>query len=341
MPAETPRRILIVSVNWLGDLIFMTPALRAVRKRFAGAHLACLVPPRGVPLLSGNPHLDEVIPLAETRRPAAWAALLRAAGHLREKRFDTAILFHRSFSRTVLAWAAGIPCRIGYRTRKRGWLLTRSAPAPKPDTLHKVEWFLHLLRQVGIPPDGHRYEPGVTRADEARARALLSELGIGSGEPVAALHVGANWKLKRWPAARFAELGDRLSARRNVKILFVGGASDLPLIRSVTDRMKCRPAVAAGKTSFPELGAVLKRVRVLVSNDSGPLHMAVAVGTPVVAVFGPTAPTLTGLPEGAQGATFFGSIGCPVPCYQLRCPVNLCMERVTVDQVLEAAERFL
>ena len=336
-----PKRILIVGVNWMGDIIFMTPAIRAIRRRFPDSHIACLVPPRGMDLLIGNPHLNEVIPLRESRGLGGlldgWPLIQR----LRSGRFDTAFLFHRSFSRTFAAWAAGIRSRIGTATWKRRWLLTEAvAPLPK-DSVHKAEGFLRLLEAVGIPCDGLRYEVGLSPEDHLAARNLLEGWEVGPRDRLVALHPGANWRLKRWPAENFAQLADALKARYQAKILFVGGAEDLPLVQGIVKRMRTRPLVATGRATFPQSGALLSRAALLISNDSGPLHLGVAVGTPVVGLFGPTPPGLTAPPKEAKAATLFGSIGCPVPCLQLQCPVNLCMSQITVEQVLEAAAPFL
>lgn len=339
---QTRKRILIVAVNWLGDLLFMTPAIRAIRRAFPESYIACGVPPRGLPLLKGNPHLNAVIPLQEgrgIRNLFHWGSMIR---RLRSHRFDTAFLFHRSFSRTAMVWLAGVPRRVGYRTWKRGWLLTEAVDPPENDSVHKVEWFLRLLSAVGIERDGVEYDAGTfSEHDEAAVNRLLEELGVRPGERVVALHAGANWHLKRWPAERFAELADQLSQRLGVAVLFVGGAGDRPLVEGIAGRMRTKPRVAAGRTTFPQLGVLLKRARLLISNDSGPLHLGLAVGTPVVALFGPTSPALTGPPQGTRAITLFGSIGCPVPCYWLACPKNLCLHEISVEQVLDAAQRLL
>ncbi len=334
-------RILVIGPNWMGDLIFMTPALRAIRRAFPESHLVCLAPARGLDLLKGNPHLNAVIEAPESRGVAGlfrWRGLVR---RLRAERFDTVFLFHRSFTRTFVGWAAGIPERIGYRTWKRAWLLTRAVDPPAPDSVHKAEWFLRMLKGAGVPSDGLAYEVGIFPEDRQAAAALLKEWGVRPEDRLVALHPGANWRLKRWPADHFARLGDALADRYRAKVIFIGDRTDLPLVDRIIRQMRSRPLVATGRTSFRQLGALLGRTRLLVSNDSGPLHLGVAVGTPVVALFGPTVPALTGPPQEARGMTLFGSIGCPVPCYRLDCPVNLCMSQITVEQALEAAGKFL
>ena len=335
------QRILLVSVNWLGDLLFLTPAIRAIRRAYPESFIAILSPRRGLDFLQGNPHLNAVIPMPEGRglpHLAGWLPLIR---RLRAERFDAAFLFHRSFTRAAVAWAAGIPERIGARTAKRGGLLTTAVEMPPPDTLHKVDWFLRLVEAAGIRPDGRHYDAGIRPEDSQAAGVLARELGIGSSDRVVALHAGANWLLKRWPARCFGQLADQLSERYGAKVLFIGGEGDRKLIDGICVQTRTRPMVCAGRTTFRQMGALLKRTRLLISNDSGPLHMGIAAGVPVIALFGPTDPKLTGPVNGAKAVTLFGSIGCPVPCYRLDCPANLCMEQITVEQVLAAAARFL
>lgn len=335
------RRILIVSVNWLGDLLFMTPAIRAIRRAHPDSFIAALSPRRSIDLLKGNPHLNEVIPMPEGRGIPHLLDWLPLARRLKAQRFDTAFLFHRSFTRAAAVWAAGIPERIGYRTAKRGWLLTASAPMPKPDSLHKVDWFLGVVEAAGIPADGRHYDAGILPEDERAAGALAQELGLLPSDKVVALHAGANWLLKRWPARNFGRLADALREKFGAKVLFIGGEGDLPLIEGIAKEMKSRPLVAAGKTTFRQMGALLRKTSLLISNDSGPLHMGMAAGVPVIALFGPTDPKLTGPVNGAKATTLFGSIGCPIPCYQQDCPANLCMQQITVDNVLAEAGKVL
>lgn len=341
MSASSRKRILLVCVNWMGDLLFMTPAIRAVRRAYPRSFIAALVPPRGIELMQAHPHLDEVILAGESRGIGGlfrWLGLVR---RLRLGRFDSAVLFHRSFTRALAVRLAGVPERIGYRTAKRARLLTTAVEPPPKDSVHKAAGFLALVSAAGIPSDGLRYDVGLLPQDHAAAQRLLQEWGVRPEETLVALHAGANWRLKRWPAARFAELGDELALRHRARVLLIGDRGDLPLAEKIRARMKTPPIVAAGRTSFRELGALLTRARLLVSNDSGPLHLGLAVGTPAVGLFGPTDPKLSGPPENGKAVSLFGSIGCPVPCYQLRCPANLCMHQISVGQVLDAAEKFL
>lgn len=333
--------ILIVGVNWLGDTLFMTPAIRAIRRRYPHAFLGCLVPPRCRELLVGNPHLDAVLCFDERGADRGAVGALRLIRRLRSYRFDRAFLFHRSFTRTVCVALAGVPQRVGYATWKRGWLLTTAVPMPPRDTVHKATAFLNLLQAAGIPPDGTGYDLVVTEADRQYARQLLHAAGCAPRRPTVAVHAGANWHLKRWPPKLFARLGDRLAEQYHAQVILVGSTDDRPLAEGIARRMSHPPIILCGQTTLLQLGALFAEVDVVVSNDSGPLHVAAAVGARAIGLFGPTTPDLTGPPPGRTLRVLFGSIGCPVPCYRLWCPVNLCMRQITPDDVITAMAPWL
>ena len=320
------ERILIVSVNWLGDLLFMTPAIRAIRRAYPESHIGCLVPKRGLDLLSANPHLDEMIPFEESRGVAGFFRWLGLIGRLKSKRFDTAYLFHRSFTRAFVVAMAGIPHRIGPGTRKQSRLLTQSARMPSKDSMHKAAWYLKILEADEIFPDGLQYDLALLDEDQTAADKVLTGLGLRPGEKFVAIHPGANWEPKRWPAENFARVADLLREKRGIRAVFVGGPGDLDLVRKIRSFMKSEPAVATGKTSLRETAALVKRAAALVSNDSGPLHIGAAVGTAVIGLFGPTDPALSGPPSGTKGVLICG-LGS--------------MENIKVDQVLAAVEQYL
>ena len=328
-------RILIMGVNWLGDTLFMTPAIRAVRRRYPDAFLACAVPPRCQELLAGNPHLDLVLPFDERGADHGAAGLRRFIRTLRPLRFDASFLFHRSLTRAAVAALAGIPRRVGYATWKRCWLLTTAVPMPPKDTVHKVTLFLNLLAAAGIPADGMAYDFPVSEGDRQYARQLLQAAGCRPDRPTVAMHTGANWHLKRWPPAFFARLGDELSGPAGARVVLVGSAADRPMAEGIARRMRHPPVILCGQTTLPQLGALFSEISAVVSNDSGPLHLAAAVGARTVGLFGPTDPALTAPPPAPHVKILFGSIGCPVPCYRQWCPINLCLRQMTPARVVE------
>ena len=317
------KKILIVSVNWLGDLLFMTPAIRAIRRAYPQSRIVCLAPRSGVDLLRTNPHLDQVIPFDESRGIVGffrWIGLIR---RLRAERFDTCYLFHRSFTRALTVRLAGIPSRIGPATRKQAGLLTHPAVMPSKESVHKAAWYMKILEADGISPDGSSYDLVLLEGDIAAAETILAQLGIRPGEKFVAMHPGANWPPKRWPAERFARLADALMEKKGIRTVFVGGPDDLNLVKQIRSLMRSKALAATGKTSLRESAAILRRASALVSNDSGPLHMGAAVGTAVVGLFGPTDPALSGPPPGTKGVLLST------------------LEEISVEQALAAAEQFL
>jgi len=327
-------RILIFNVNWRGDVLFSTPAIKAIRRRYRDAYIACVVVPRCREILSGNPGLDEVIIFDEDGAHRGPIGKLRFIIELRRKHLDQVFLFHRSFTRALLVWLAGIPERIGYCTKRRGPLLTTRVPTPN-ESLHRIEHFLGIVRAVGIEAETKLYE--FHPSDQARrwASQFLADQGVADNDFLVVLNPGGNWGPKRWPVARYAELGEALRDTYNAKVLITGAAKDVVLADEIARLMKQRPISSCGKTTLEELGALLERADLVISGDSGPMHMAVAVGTRVVALFGPTSHQITGPYGRGDYKVIWKDVGCKVPCYDLGCKDNRCMKAIAVDDVLE------
>ena len=338
-----PKRFgtLVFNVNWLGDVLFSTPFLRAVKKAFGSEPLVSIVPPRCEEVLKGNPNVDEIMLYDEEGRHHSPFGKLGFIQEIRSRNFARAFLLHRSFTRAWLVACAGIPERIGFDRRKRGWLLTRRVvPPPKP-LHHRADFFLHLARSCGIEPDGVGLDFVISSDDEKKSRALLEGEGSTNGRGFAVLNPGGNWDLKRWPRDRFAALGDRLAERWGWEIVLTGSEKDRPLAQSIRERMRAKALVTCGRTSLKELGAIMKSARLVISNDSGPLHLALALGCKAIGLYGPTLPDVTGPLGRGDYKVLFGSVGCPVPCVKLDCPDNLCLQTITPGMVVAQAEALI
>jgi heptosyltransferase-2 len=329
------KRILIVNVNWRGDVLFSTPFIRAVREKYPHSFVASLVVPRCAPILANNPHLNELIIFDEKGKHRGLWGKLRLIGLLRSRHFDTVFLLHRSFTRTLICYLAGIPERVGYYTKKRKFLLTKIIPPPERQ-LHRIEYFLNIARACGIETENRDYEFFISSEDKDYARSLLRDKGLKESDFLAIINPGANWPLKRWPKENFARLADGLIKRYQAKVIITGAKSDLRLARNIASLMKNQPLILCGQTSLGELAALMGKATVVISNDSGPLHIAVSQKAKVICLFGPTSPEVTG-PSGSGDYTVIQKdVGCPTPCYQLGCKDNRCMKAITVDDVLEA-----
>ncbi len=340
---EKLKKILIVNVNWIGDVLFSTPAIRALRRHFPDAHIACMVVPRCREVLELNPNINELIIYDEKGEYKGLTGKMRLISELKARSFDIVFLFHRSLTRTLMVALSGIKERVGIDNPKRGFLLSRKVLPPPPD-IHKVEQFLNIVKVTGVRDCGKDMEVHVSKSDEAFAEAFLKSQGIKRGEPFVVLNAGGNWDMKRWPAENFAELGNKLGKEYGMPVVLTGAGKDVGLAEKIAGMMKKKPVIAAGTTSLRQLASIMKRSALVVSNDSGPMHIAVSQGARTIAIFGPTDPKLTG-PYGSgiykvlQKSS--GKPGCKIPCYNLRCEDALCMKAVSVDDVMREAEGLL
>lgn len=336
------KRVLIVNVNWIGDVLFSTPAIRAVRRHVPDAHIACLAAPRTEALLKHNPHLNELITLEDRLPLGRLPAMLSAVARLRKERFDTAIFFSRSDTRASIAALSGIGQRHGFRPPYGNRFLTHAHRAPETP-IHKTDEFLYLLEQMGIKPAGRVPEfvpaPGAGSAYEA----LMRSASLAPGERYAVVHTGGNWELKRWPPAHFAEWIRRFSeaTERRVKVVLCGTTAEKPLVDGVLSALAGLPVVSlCGKTTLDTLALLLRGSEFLLSNDSGPIHLAASQGARIVGLYGPTSPELTGPLCDRPARILRQDVGCEVPCYFRSCDRRLCMETLTPERVLRATLEF-
>ena len=353
------RRILIVRTDRMGDVVLSTPVIRALRRAYPSAYLGMMVQPAHRDLVEGHPDLDVVILYDKEGAQKGWLDNLRFARQLRSYRFDTAIILHSTNRVILVAWLAGIRCRIGYARRLPALLTDRIPYIKGQGEEHELEYNLKLLGIVGIGDiipiskeqrAGNRYcVPGMLapfvpiRAEaDRRVASFLLENGIReSAEPLVVIHPGASCPSKRWATRRFALVADRLVDQHGARILVLTGPEEKGQGAEVLRQMQ-RPAIAAlGLFAVGELAPLFRRARCLVSNDSGPVHIAGAVGTPVVSIFGRwgggLSPRRWG-PVGPNGLALHHDIGCR-PCLAHRCTIGFtCLEAVTVEEVLAAVE---
>lgn len=334
------KKILIVNVNWIGDVIFSTPFIKTVRGAYPDGYIACLLHPRCVDVLAGNPNIDELIVYDEEGMHKSLLGKLKLVFSLRKKHFDIAFMLHRSFTKALLAFLAGAKERIGYPTKRRGLFLTKAVELPDEE-LHKVEYFLNLARACAIPIKDITYEFFVKDAHRQSVRQFLRESGINDTDRLAVLCPGGNWDMKRWPTENFALLADMLIERLGVKLVLSGAKKDIALTDRIKRLMKNGCAVSCGRTSLKELGALLELASLVVANDTGPMHLAVAMKAKTIALFGPTSPKLTGPYGKGNYSVIWKTEGCDVPCYDVTCTDNRCMALITPEEVFKKAESLL
>ena len=329
-------KILVFTKNWLGDVLFEVPALQALRENFPEARITVLAPGRCREILESVPFLDEVREFDERKGERSFFAKLRFIAWLRREKFDRVFLFHRSFTRAFLAALGGIPERVGFATPKRRWILTRAVETPRKP-LHQADYFLYLLKWAGLRVKfGAEYQFFFGPGHEAEASNLLASKGLAE-KPFAAFHLGANWEPKRWPARHFAALADLITQGLSLPVVLTGSGRDKENAGEVLQNTRLsKPVSLCGLTSLKGLGALYQKARFVVSSDSGPLHIASGVGTPVVALFGPTCPRLTG-PRGTGKKVVIQFVpdGYSVPWKGRTLPQGGWMERLTPEEVFK------
>lgn len=335
------NRILIINVNWIGDVIFTTPFIRAVREANPGAYIACLLHPRCCEMLESNPRLNEVIIYDEEGKHRGLLGKLALINSLRKKRFDTAFILHRSFTKALVAYLSGIRQRIGYPTKRRAILLTKVAEEPAGEALHKVEYFLNLARAVGIEAQDASYEFFIEDSDRRSVRKLLESNGVAPDSLLVTICPGGNWDPKRWPKENFAKAADLIAEKFKARIAIAGAKKDIALAEDIRKMMRSLPLITCGRTTLKELGALVERSGLVVANDTGPMHIAVAMGSKVIALFGPTSPAITGPYGKGKYRVISKHDECEIPCYDFTCSDNRCMAAITVGDVLNAAEGLL
>ncbi|MFA5095868.1 MAG: lipopolysaccharide heptosyltransferase II [Candidatus Omnitrophota bacterium] len=336
MKSSARARILIFNVNWLGDVLFSTAAIRNVRRNFPEGFIACIIPSRCYPVLKGNPHLDELIIFDEKDRHKGLFSLLDFVRGLRAKRFDMVFLLHRSFSRALICRLAGIPERIGHYTKKRGFLLTRQIIPPKRDSLHRIDYYLDVIEKAGLRVEDRHTEFFISEEDQVYVEKFLEGQGVKKSDFVATLNPGGNWPPKRWPKEYWAELADKLMGDFGARVVISGSAGDVALAENIRKRMIQRPVLACGVFNLKQLGALARRSDLFISADTGPLHIANSVGAKkIIALFGPTSPEVTGPYPLKNVIILQKDVGCRIACYNVDCPDNRCMKAITPGDVLE------
>jgi len=342
--ADPPRKILVRTTNWIGDAVISLPALESLRKTFPASEIVLVSKPWVSEVYWHYPAaLRQIIydPAGKHRGVRGLELLVQ---DLRAENFDLAILFQNAFQAAWIAWRSRIPVRIGYARDCRGTLLTEPVEVPSRGAYgHETYYYLQLLFRAGLI---ERPEPvlplGETRlilreAEKSWAQKRLQSLRLDGSPFLVGIHPGASFgPAKRWPPERFAALADRLIGALRADVLIFGSAAEASLVESIARLMKHSPTVLAGKTTLTQMMALLSECRLVVTNDSGPMHLAAALGLPLVAVFGSTDERGTG-PLSTQARVIRTQVECS-PCGLRECPIDFrCMQNVKVDDVFKVA----
>ncbi len=340
--ANEPRRILIVLPNWVGDVTLATPALLGVRARYRAASITALLRPHLSELIQGGDWHDRELHWPASRGMRAGLDFLTFAGSLRSEAFDCALLLTHSFRSALLAWLARIPRRIGFERDGRRWLLTdplptlraagRFVPAPVSRS------YAQIVNHLGCAVSDLQPRLGITPRQEDEGRALLSRYGLISGRYAVVSAGAAFGEAKCWLPERFAQVCDELSSRTGLLPVLVGAPGERALMRKIAGL--ATRAVVCCDDPFTTLGTLKVLVRaaaLMIANDSGPRHIAIAFRVPTVTIFGPTHQAWTD--TGYSGERRLqAQVECG-PCQLRRCPLDhRCMKLITAEQVVQAAQ---
>jgi heptosyltransferase-1 len=333
------RRILIIKPSSLGDVVHALPTLAVLRQTFPHAHIAWLVKRQWAGLLERAEGLDAVWPVESG--VTGW---LSAIPRLRAAGFDLAVDLQGLLRSGALARLAGCPTRIGFANAREGspFFYTHRVSVPATE-MHAVDRYLLVAAACGATVQrAPEFRLRPLPADRQEIAVLLSRHGLPAREPWIGVSVSARWPTKRWPPEFFATTADRLQEKGLGRVVLIGGPDDRAAAQAVKGLMRTAPVDLAGATTPALLPALLESAALLLTNDSGPMHVAAAMGTPVVALFGPTSPTRTG-PYGNGHHVLRSGIPCS-PCYSRTCrnTVELeCLRTISPDRVIEAVRQYL
>jgi lipopolysaccharide heptosyltransferase I len=332
-PFDSPRRVLIIKPSAIGDIVHALPVLPRLRKLWQSAKISWLVAPAGAALIERHPLLDEVILFERGRygrgwhNPAAMWDLVRFIHELRRRKFDLVIDLQGLFRSAWISLACGAPRRVGFSNARElaPWFYTETVDCSW-DHDHAVERYLKVATALGCADGPVEFCFAVDDED----RRYIAEL-VSPQMKYAVLMPGTNWATKRWPIERFAELAGALKERLGLESIVAGGPGDAEIARQIPAKLNL-----VGKTNLRQIVALLERACLVIANDTGPMHMAAALGIPLVAPYGPTDPTRTG-PFGRQDSVIRLNLPCS-PCYSRTCSHRSCLEWLEIEPVLRLAE---
>lgn len=338
-------RILIVQTAFLGDVVLTLPLIEAVRCRFPQAQVDILTIPAHAPVLKHQPLVDVVLTYDKRRTQRGLFGLIQILRQIRVRRYDVVVSPHRSLRSAILVAGSQSECRIGFQHWLTGWAYT--VTVPRSTSGHEVERNHQLLEPLGIGPAALPNQLGlqIDKDEACRAQAYFACQGVRKSDIVVGMIPGSQWGTKRWPAKHFASLIEQLSVMPNTHCVLFGGPQERDIADMIISASRAPVIDLIGSTALSVLPAYLVHCTVVVSNDTGPMHVAAAVGKPIVALYGPTIPDLGFSPYGVRWEEASVTLDCR-PCNAhgpQRCPLShwRCMRELAADQVAERVQALL
>ena len=332
------ENILLIRLSSLGDIVLASPAIRAVRRHYPKARITMLVAKQYADLLTENSHLDEVITFDRTAKNRDTGEMVRIVRLLRRRNFDLAIDFQRKFRTSLLTYLSSSKCRVGNH-RPNGLMCT--VRVPDRVNKHAIDRYFDLLYPLGIEPTDRTLELFLSDSDRERARDILAKEGVHPNRLKVGLFPGAGWKLREWMPNRFAAIGDRIIKDFDAQVLIFGGPNEGELVNHIAHLMTAQATTFAANIPIRHFAALVEACNLFITNDTGPMHIAAAMRTPTVALFGP-GNHIRFQPLEPIHSTLRHHVPCN-PCKQFtdKCKDNICMKLITVDEVWETVQEKL
>jgi heptosyltransferase II len=342
LTSANPRKVLIRSANWVGDAVMSLPAIAAVRRALPRAEISILAKPWVAEMFEKNPVVDRVLIYQSPGIHQGLGGKWRLARQLKGEGFELAILLQNAFEAALISFLAGIPRRAGYNTDARGFLLTHPvAMTGRIKRRHQVDYYLEMVGSLGFQPDHSVPSLQVSAAREEEAKRRLESFGIGESQALVGISPGATYgSAKEWFPERYAELADRIAGNFGARMIIFGSGGDKEIAAQVRRHARVPLVDLTGMTTLAQAMALMARCRLFLTNDSGLMHAAAALGVPVVAIFGSTDPERT-RPRGELCRVVRKPVPC-APCLKTECPTDRrCMGLISVDEVYEVAKTIL
>ena len=359
MRKNRPKNILVINPFGIGDVLFSTPAVEALRRNFPDAYIAYICNIRTKELLETNPFIDEIFVFEKDEYRLLWKQSKKQFFRrfkdflkmIRQKKFDLAVDYSMGHQYSLILWFLGVKNRIGFNYKGRGRFLTRSLDFLGFDDKSIASYYLDVLRLIGIEADGAGMMLETTKEDDAYIDEFLGSGGVKTGANIVCIAPGGGvsfgkdkMNFKRWPIVEFAQLSDKIIDELQSTVIFVLGPKEEGLIKDITSKMHNVPVIAP-KTTVRQMASLMRRCKVCVCNDAGPLHVAVSQGCSTVSIFGPSDARSYGpYPLNEKHKIVTSTIKCR-PCYKRfklpDCSHRSCLESVSVDNVFMAVKKQL
>jgi heptosyltransferase II len=336
-----PEKIVIRMPNWIGDLIMTTPILTDVRRAYPSAHITAMCRTPISDLLKEDLDIDELFCFSKASGFGRRSEKRNVIEKLQNGNYDLGILLTHWFSSAWLFWRGHVKRRLGYEGNGRSLLLTDKIPLPaKVKEQHLVLTYKALLEPLGIPLSNTKPRLFITDKELEEARTLLKRRGVSPKAKLVGINPGAAYgSAKCWLPERFRQVAEKLLQQGNIQVVFFGDQATAPLVKEICQGLPPSVINFAGVTTLRQLASLIKLCDALLTNDSGPMHVAAALGTPLVALYGSTSEIVTGPYK--TGTVIHKHVDCS-PCYKRVCPIDFrCMKRIETDEVYEALMQTL